>query len=105
MERTKPLDETREEEKPPVPNAWKFATYASFVVIFGLVTYNIVKETGGLRPGDIQSLAILPFDNFTGDDQLDWVASGMHSYLIGDMDAPIHDGDLVVLIHQYAVAF
>jgi len=31
--------------------------------------------------------------------------NGRFSYLIGDMDAPIHDGDLVVLIHQYAVAF
>jgi molybdopterin synthase sulfur carrier subunit len=33
------------------------------------------------------------------------VVNGRFSYLIGDMDAPIHDGDLVVLIHQYAVAF
>jgi TolB-like protein len=41
--------------------------------------------TRGLRPGDIESLAILPFDNFTGDDQLNWVAAGMHSSLIGDM--------------------
>ncbi len=31
--------------------------------------------------------------------------NGRFSYLIGDMDAAIHDGDLVVLIHQYAVAF
>lgn len=31
--------------------------------------------------------------------------NGRFSYLIGDMDAPIHDGDLVVLIYQYAVAF
>jgi molybdopterin synthase sulfur carrier subunit len=33
------------------------------------------------------------------------VVNGRFSYLIGDMDAPIRDGDLVVLIHQYAVAF
>ncbi len=38
-----------------------------------------------LRAGDIQSLLVLPFDNFTGDDQLDYVAAGMHSSLIGDM--------------------
>jgi molybdopterin synthase sulfur carrier subunit len=31
--------------------------------------------------------------------------NGRFSYLIGDMEAPIHDGDLVVLIYQYAVAF
>lgn len=33
------------------------------------------------------------------------VVNGRYSYLIGDMDAPIHGGDLVVLIHQYAAAF
>jgi TolB-like protein/Tfp pilus assembly protein PilF len=86
FERTKPLDETKEEDKPiAVPNAWKIATYVSFVVIVGLVTVNIMSGSQKLRPGDIQSLAILPFDNFTGDDQLDWVAEGMHSSLIGDM--------------------
>ena len=33
----------------------------------------------------IKSLAILPFDNFTGDDELEYFVSGMHSSLIGDM--------------------
>jgi TolB-like protein len=85
VEKTKPISEVKEGEKPAVPDAWKIATYVSFVVIIGLVTINIVAGTRGLRHGDIESLAILPFDNFTGDDQLDWVASGMHSSLIGDM--------------------
>jgi TolB-like protein len=85
MERTRPLDEIQKTEKSSIPNAWKIATYASFVVIIGLVTYNIVAGTRGLRPGDIQSLAILPFNNFTGDEQLDWAAAGMQSSLIGDM--------------------
>jgi molybdopterin synthase sulfur carrier subunit len=31
--------------------------------------------------------------------------NGRFSYLIGDMDTSIHDGDLVTLIYQYAVAF
>ncbi len=31
--------------------------------------------------------------------------NGRFSYLIGDMDAPIKDNDLVVLIRPYAVAF
>ena len=85
VEKTKPLREVEEGEQLAVPNAWKIATYVSFVVIIGLVTINILAGTRGLRPGDIQSLAILPFDNFTGDDQLDWVAACMHSSLIGDM--------------------
>jgi len=86
IEKTKPLSEIREqEEKPKVPNAWRIATIISFVLIIGLVTINIVIGTRGLRPGDIRSMVILPFNNFTGDERLDWVASGMHSSLIGDM--------------------
>jgi TolB-like protein len=38
-----------------------------------------------LKAGDVQSLLVLPFDNFTGDDQLDYITAGMHSSLIGDM--------------------
>ena len=38
-----------------------------------------------MKAGDIRSLLIFPFDNFTGDDQLDYVAAGMLSALIGDM--------------------
>ena len=85
IEKTKPIDEVTRRRENRVPNAWKIATIVSFVVIIGFVTFNIVMGTRGLRPGDIQSLVILPFDNFTGDDQLDWVAAGMHSSLIGDM--------------------
>ena len=85
IEKTKPLQEVREGEKTVVPNAWRIATIISFIVIIGLVTINIVMGTRGLRPGDIESLVILPFDNFTGDDQLDYVAAGMHSILIGEM--------------------
>ncbi|TFG90674.1 MAG: hypothetical protein E4H16_01365, partial [Candidatus Atribacteria bacterium] len=85
MEKTKPLSESEEVEKTVVPNAWKFATYISFVVIAGLLTFNIFGGTKELRAGDIESLLIFPFDNLTGDDQLDYVAAGMHSALIGDM--------------------
>ncbi len=85
IEKTKPIEELREGEKTVVPNAWRIATIISFIIIIGLVTINIAMGTRGLRPGDIESLVILPFDNFTGDDRLDYVAAGMHSSLIGDM--------------------
>jgi TolB-like protein len=83
--RTKPISEVPEERAAKVPNAWKIATYVSFIVIIGLVTLNIIGNGTKLRPGDIQSLVILPFENFTGDDQLDNMVAGMHSLLIGDM--------------------
>jgi TolB-like protein/cytochrome c-type biogenesis protein CcmH/NrfG len=85
MEKTQPLSESEEVQKTVVPNAWKFATYISFMVIAGLLTFNIFGGTKSLKAGDIQSLVILPFDNFTGDEQLENMVSGMHSLLIGDM--------------------
>ena len=85
FERTGPMEDIQEEEKAKVPNAWKIATYVSFLVIAGLVVFNIVSRGDVLKPGMIQSLAILPFDNFTGDEKLDYVAAGMHTALVGDM--------------------
>lgn len=85
FERTRPMEDIQEEEKAKVPNFWKIATYVSFLVIAGLVVFNIVSRGDVLKPGMIQSLAILPFDNYTGDEKLDYVAAGMHSALIGDM--------------------
>lgn len=85
VEKTKPLEEVSEGDKTKVPNAWRIATIASFVVIAGLVILHIFGGPKQIRAGDIQSLLILPFENYTGDDQLDYVAAGMHSSLIGDM--------------------
>ncbi len=85
IEKTKSVEETVGPEKTKVPNAWRIATYVSFVVIAGLLTFNIVGGPKGLRAGDIRSLVILPFDNFTGDDDLEYFVSGMHASLIGDM--------------------
>jgi len=61
VERTKPLSEVKEGGKPAVPNAWKIATYISFVVITGLVVINVMGRGKKLRAGDIQSIVILPF--------------------------------------------
>jgi adenylate cyclase len=85
VEKTKPLSEIREGEKPVIPNAWRVATYASFVLIIGLVVMNIMGRSKQILPGEIQSILILPFQNYTGDDQLDIFISGMHSSLIGDV--------------------
>ncbi|TFH38151.1 MAG: hypothetical protein E4G95_04130, partial [Bacteroidia bacterium] len=71
VEKTKPAEEVIEGEKTVVPNAWKIATYVSFVAIVGLLTFNIIGNSKLLHAGDIKSLLILPFDNLTGDDQLD----------------------------------
>ena len=85
VEKTKPIEEIKEGEKTVVPNAWKIATYVSFVVIVGLAVLNIMGGGKQLRAGDIQSMVVLPFHNYTGDDQLEYFVAGMHSSLIGDM--------------------
>lgn len=84
IEKTKPIDELSEEQSRTVPNAWRIATIISFIVIIGLVTIHIAGGKG-LRPGDIQSVLILPYNNYTGDEQLDAIISGMHSALINDV--------------------
>ena len=85
VEKTKPLNEIKEGEKPVVPSAWKIATYVSFAVIIGLVTLNVMGVSKRLSAGDIQSLVIIPFENRTGDEQLDRFIEGMHASLIQDM--------------------
>jgi TolB-like protein/Tfp pilus assembly protein PilF len=84
IEKTK-TEESAGDEQAKVPNAWRIATYISFVVILGLLTQNILGGKSELKAGDIQSLVILPFDNFTGDDGLEYFVSGMHASLVGDM--------------------
>ena len=85
VEKTKPLSDIHEGEKPVIPNAWRVATYVSFVLIIGLVVMNIMGRSNQIRPGEIKSILILPFQNYTGDDQLDILMSGMHSSLIIDV--------------------
>jgi len=85
LERTKPIEDIQERETDKVPSAWKIATYISFVIIAGLIVLNITSRSNLIKPGMIQSVAILPFDNYTGDEKLDYVASGMHASLIGDI--------------------
>ena len=85
IHKTMPSKDIEVDEKPITSKGWKAATYVSFLVIAGLVVFNIVSRGDVLKPGMIQSLAILPFDNYTGDEKLDYVAAGMHTALIGDM--------------------
>jgi tetratricopeptide (TPR) repeat protein len=85
IQRTKSREEAPGEERMPDSRGWKAATFVSLVIIAGLVLYNIISANKELEAGDIQSLVILPFDNFTGDDQMENVIAGMHSMLIGDI--------------------
>jgi len=69
IEKTQPLDEIPEDKKAVVPNAWKITTYISFVVIAGLIVFNIIPRSnlfGGKALLD-KSIAVLPFINDSPD--------------------------------------
>jgi TolB-like protein len=85
VRKTLPVVEVGTSEKPSESKMWKAATYISLVVITALIILNVVPKDNSIKSGDIQSLVVLPFDNFTGDDQLEYFVSGMHASLIGDM--------------------
>jgi TolB-like protein/Flp pilus assembly protein TadD len=55
------------------------------IVIVILLTFNIIGGVKKAKAGAIESVVVLPFDNYTGDNQLDYFVSGMHSSLIGEM--------------------
>jgi len=85
VEKTKAISETEAGEKPLVGNGWKIATYVSIVVFIGLIIFNLAGGLSRVQKGEIQSLVLLPFDNFTGNEELEYFVSGMHSSLIGEM--------------------
>ena len=84
VQKTKPIEEVQDDEKAADSNAWKLATYISLVVIVVLIIFNVVSHKE-VKTGTIESVLILPFDNFTGLDDFEYYVAGLHSGLIGDL--------------------
>jgi len=58
------------------------------LIVFIAIVSLILNNFGGIkqsRAGQIESILILPFDNYTGVDTLDHFISGMHSTLINEI--------------------
>jgi TolB-like protein len=85
IQKTKSIEEVVESERRGDSKGWKAATYLSLVVIVALIVYNVISTGNTVRAGEIQSIVILPFENYTGDDQLDNLVSSMHSLLCTDI--------------------
>ncbi len=84
IERTLPKDGTIATENEPLSVKLVISSLILIIlIVFG--TRWIILEFSKMNKGPIQSLAILPFDNFTGTDSLEYFVAGMHSSLIGDM--------------------
>ena len=84
IERTASIDDSQAEQREPI----SVKMVISVLVIIILVVVGSrwsVQEFTSSKKGPINSLAILPFDNFTGMDSLEYFAEGMQSSLIGDM--------------------
>jgi len=55
------------------------------VIFVALILTDVIKGGKGVMAGEIKSIVVLPFENYTGQDNLEWFVSGMHSSLIQDM--------------------
>ena len=84
IERTASITDSKLKKNEPI----------SVKLVIGILIFIILVVVGGRwsfqqfgnnKKGIIRSLAILPFDNFTGTDSLEYFVAGMQSSLIGDM--------------------
>jgi len=55
------------------------------VIFVVLILTDVISGGKGVKAGAIESVLILPFGNYTGNDQLEPLVSGMHSSLIREM--------------------
>ncbi len=85
IERTQPKDETSKNSEPMTVKL--VVSIIVFLIVVILGGRWSLKQFDSPGPGErtINSLAVLPFDNFTGNDSLEYFVAGMQSSLIGDM--------------------
>ena len=55
------------------------------IIVVALILTDVIKWGKGVKAGSIESVLILPFGNYTGDEALDPLVSGMHSSLISEI--------------------
>ena len=84
IERTLPKDENTPIDSQPISVKMVMGSLVLIILIVIGSRWSL-QEFGAAKKGRIQSLAILPFDNFTGNDSLAYFVAGMQSSLIGDM--------------------
>lgn len=87
VEKTKPSRELRKDEKTATPNSWKIATYVSFVVIVALLAFNIFGRRARVEIDEslAKSIAVLPFHNYSGDPNQDFICFGLTDEIISNL--------------------
>lgn len=87
IEKTKPSNELSKDEKTATPNSWKIATYVSVVLIVALLVYNIFGRRTRIEIDEslAKSIAVLPFHNFSGDPDQDFICFGLTDEIISNL--------------------
>ncbi len=83
LEKTKPTNKIKNEDKTAVSSSWKIASYLSFVVIVALIVLNIIPRTDRSDRKEIldKSIAVLPFKNDSPDQEMYFINGTMEEIL------------------------
>ena len=87
LEKTKPANKIKDEEKPASLNNWKIASYISFVVIIGLLMINLFGKGKGIKTDESLeiSIAVLPLINLNNTDELEYFSNGVTQEIIDEL--------------------
>ena len=87
LEKTKPANKIKDEEKPASLNNWKIASYISFVVIIGLLMINLFGKGKGIKTDESLeiSIAALPLINLNKTDTLEYFSHGLTQEIIDEL--------------------
>ena len=82
--KTEPAPRTKAEDQPVSSKSWKIASYISFIVIIALVLFHIFNSKSRSRemPRLERSIAVLPFDNLSLDDEYDHIGDAFTDEII-----------------------
>jgi len=77
----------QQKETPSRTTGWKIATYVSIVVIVGLLILNIIgsNKTAEVDTSLEKSIAVLPFQNFSGEADQDFMCLGLTDEIISHL--------------------
>jgi TolB-like protein/Tfp pilus assembly protein PilF len=87
MVKTEPAKKSKTNDIPKSSNSWKIASYISFLVIGGLILFNIFSRKIDDRIDEslAKSIAVLPFLNLSGDTDQEYICVGLTDEIINHL--------------------